>query len=185
MFFATYEISWHIQIILSMLMYVVLLYEIVSILLSMLTCGISLTCLILCPCWRMEFFYHALFCVHADVWKFLNMPYFVSMLMYGISLHAFFCIHAEVWNFSKHNLLLFMLTHVISYFHADVWNFLLSMLTYGISLLSMLTYGISLLSMLTYGISFLSMLTYGISLLSMLMYGIPTTVGRFDTDFTH
>jgi hypothetical protein len=58
-----------------------------------------------------------------------------------------------------------MLTHVISYFHADVWNFLLSMLTYGISLLSMLT--------------------YGISLLSMLMYGIPTTFGRFDTDFTH
>jgi hypothetical protein len=113
------------------------------------------------------------------------MPYFVSMLMYGISLHAFFCIHAEVWNFSKHNLLLFMLTHVISYFHADVWNFLLSMLTYGISLLSMLTYGISLLSMLTYGISFLSMLTYGISLLSMLMYGIPTPFGRFDTDFTH
>jgi hypothetical protein len=58
-----------------------------------------------------------------------------------------------------------MLTHVISYFHADVWNFLLSMLTYGIS--------------------FLSMLTYGISLLSMLTYGIPTTFGRFDTDFTH
>jgi hypothetical protein len=53
---------------------------------------------------------------------------------------------AEVWNFSKHNLLLFMLMHVISYFHADVWNFLLSMLTYGISLLSMLTNGISLLS---------------------------------------
>jgi hypothetical protein len=58
-----------------------------------------------------------------------------------------------------------MLMHAISYFHADVWNFLLSMLTYGISLLSMLT--------------------YGISLLSMLMYGIPTTFGRFDTDFTH
>jgi hypothetical protein len=58
-----------------------------------------------------------------------------------------------------------MLTHVISYFHADVWNFLLSMLTYGISLLSMLTYGISFLSMLT--------------------YGIQTTFGRFDTDFTH
>jgi hypothetical protein len=68
-----------------------------------------------------------------------------------------------------------MLTHVISYFHADIWNFLLSMLTYGISFLSMLTYGIS----------FLSMLTYGISLLSMLTYGIQTTFGRFDTDFTH
>jgi hypothetical protein len=88
-----------------------------------------------------------------------------------------------------------MLTHVISDFYADVWNFftfhadvsnfLLSMLTYGISLLSMLAYGISLLSMLTYGISLLSMLTYGISLLSMLTYGIPTTLGRFDTNFTH
>jgi hypothetical protein len=39
--------------------------------------------------------------------------------------------------------------------------------------------------MLTYGISLLSMLTYGISLLSMLTYGIPTTFGRFDTNFTH
>jgi hypothetical protein len=29
------------------------------------------------------------------------------------------------------------------------------------------------------------MLTYGISLLSMLTYGIPTTFGRFDTNFTH
>jgi hypothetical protein len=26
---------------------------------------------------------------------------------------------------------------------------------------------------------------YGISLLSMLTYGIPTTLGRFDTNFTH
>jgi hypothetical protein len=39
--------------------------------------------------------------------------------------------------------------------------------------------------MLTYGISLLSMLTYGIFLLSMLTYGIPTTFGRFDTNFTH
>jgi hypothetical protein len=39
--------------------------------------------------------------------------------------------------------------------------------------------------MLTYGISLLSMLTYGIALLSMLTYGIPTTFGRFDTNFTH
>jgi hypothetical protein len=39
--------------------------------------------------------------------------------------------------------------------------------------------------MLTYGISLLSMLTYGISLLSMLTYGIPTTFGRFDTNFIH
>jgi hypothetical protein len=39
--------------------------------------------------------------------------------------------------------------------------------------------------MLTYGISLLSMLTYGISILSMLTCGIPTTFGRFDTNFTH
>jgi hypothetical protein len=50
-----------------------------------------------------------------------------------VTLWNFFTFHADVWNFLKHNLLLFMLTHAISYFHADVWNFLLSMLTYGIS----------------------------------------------------
>jgi hypothetical protein len=39
-------------------------------------------------CMLKEFhtFLHALFCVHADVWNFWNMPYFLSILTYGISL---------------------------------------------------------------------------------------------------
>ena len=78
-----------------------------------------------------------------------------------------------------------MLTHVISYFYADIWNFFTFHADIWHFLLFMLTYGISLPSMLTYGISLLSMLTYGISLLYMLTYGIPTTLGRFDTNFTH
>ena len=107
MFFATYEISWQIQIILSMLMYVVVLYEIVSILLSMLTYGISLTCLILCPCWGMEFPKTKLVAVHADVCNFLLPCWRMEFLTF----------HADIWNFFT--------------FHADIWNFLLSMLTWN------------------------------------------------------
>jgi hypothetical protein len=43
---------------------------------------ISLTCLLLCPCWRMDFF---------------NMPSFVFMLTYGFLYHAFICVDADVW----------------------------------------------------------------------------------------
>jgi hypothetical protein len=41
---------------------------------------------------------------------------YVSIESEEIPYDALFCVHADVLNFSKHNLLLFMLTHVISYF---------------------------------------------------------------------
>ena len=42
----------------------------------------SLPCLLLCRCWRMNF---------------LNMPSFVSMLTYEFLYHAFFCVDADIW----------------------------------------------------------------------------------------
>jgi hypothetical protein len=71
-------------------------------------------CLLLCPCWRMNFF---------------TMPSFASMLTYAFPWHAFFCVHANIWISLKCHLLcpcwrmyFLIMPSFVSMLHGHKWK---------------------------------------------------------------